>query len=204
MKRFTFAALAVALMATSPVFAEPTGARTPTQAANSRGSAAQPVEVIAFFSYGCPHCREMSPKLDQWEAQQGKAIHLTRIPVSFGRAPWESLARSYFALSTMKVMDEKLDAAIFDALYDKRIDLGEPATMKAWLKGQNVDLARFDAAYRHESMTHRVAAADKLARDSGLTGIPAILVNGEFVPEGKTDAKLESASKAVEELRRGK
>lgn len=204
MRFFIFAALAAALMGTPPCFSEPTSARTPPQAANSRLSAAQPVEVIEFFSYGCPHCRDMSLKIHKWEAQQGKSIHLTRVPVTFGRAYWESLARSYFALSDMGVMDQKLDAAIFEALFVKRIDLGKPETMKAWLKEQNVNLARFNAAYRHKNMARRLAAADDLVRNSGLTGIPAIRVNGEFVPEGSADEQLESASKAVEKLRGGK
>lgn len=204
MKRFTFAALAMALMATPPAFAEPTGVRTQTQATSSRESAAQPVKVIAFFSYGCQHCREMSPKLDKWEAQQGKSIHLKRMPVSFGRASWESLARSYFALSRMGAMNQKLDAAIFEALYDKRKNLGDLETMREWLKGQDVNLARFDAWYQLKEMDPLVAATDDLARIIGLTGVPAILVNGELVPEGKADAQLESASKAVAKLRSGK
>ena len=57
------------------------------------------VEVIEFFSYGCPHCFHMAPLLKQWQKTELPAnAVLVRVPVSFGRREWGQLVRAYYTL----------------------------------------------------------------------------------------------------------
>jgi thiol:disulfide interchange protein DsbA len=61
-------------------------------------SSADKVEVIEFFSYGCPHCAAMAPQIEKWAAQLPANTTFVRVPVSFGRREWGQLSRAYYAL----------------------------------------------------------------------------------------------------------
>src|SRR4030088_569235 len=56
------------------------------------------IEVIEFFSYMCPHCKEFYPLVSTWAAQLPKTAVFRRVPVAFNRPAWVNLARSYYAL----------------------------------------------------------------------------------------------------------
>ena len=56
------------------------------------------IEVVEFFSYGCPHCAEFAPILERWSAKQQKDVVLRRVPVSFGRPAWANMARLFYSL----------------------------------------------------------------------------------------------------------
>jgi protein dithiol oxidoreductase (disulfide-forming) len=43
------------------------------------------IEVIEFFSYGCPHCAHFSPLLNAWVAKLPPDVLFRRVPVGFGR-----------------------------------------------------------------------------------------------------------------------
>ena len=41
------------------------------------------IEVIEFFSYGCPHCAEFEPVLMDWVKAQPADVAVRRVPVMF-------------------------------------------------------------------------------------------------------------------------
>ena len=62
-----FSALTVALPSYAQTF-------TPISPAQPTEDAAK-IEVVEFFSYGCPHCAEFNPVLSAWVAkQQGDVV----------------------------------------------------------------------------------------------------------------------------------
>ena len=56
------------------------------------------IEVIEFFSYGCPHCEAFYPLVSAWAAKLPHDVVFKRVPVSFNRPAWIALARAYYAL----------------------------------------------------------------------------------------------------------
>jgi protein dithiol oxidoreductase (disulfide-forming) len=56
------------------------------------------IEVVEFFSYGCPHCADFNPLLNAWAAKLPADVVLKKVPVSFGRAAWANAAKLYHAL----------------------------------------------------------------------------------------------------------
>jgi protein-disulfide isomerase len=50
------------------------------------------IEVIEFFSYGCPHCAELEPFLETWLAKLPPDVAFRRVPVMF-QDRWIPLAK---------------------------------------------------------------------------------------------------------------
>src|ERR1700735_4387531 len=78
------------------------------------------LDVVEFFSWGCPHCYEFYPKLARWLATLPKDTNFKRIPVSLGHPEWEALARAYYALQATGDVN-RLDAEIFQDIHTNHV-----------------------------------------------------------------------------------
>src|SRR5205823_5114659 len=77
------------------------------------------IEVIEFFSYGCPHCAELEPYLDAWLAKLPPDVQFRRVPVMF-QPRWVNLGKIYYTLDAMG--DEaKLSPEVFAAIHGKNV-----------------------------------------------------------------------------------
>src|SRR5438046_7930635 len=80
------------------------------------------IEVIEFFSYGCPHCNAFYPLISTWAAKLPKDVVFKRVPVSFNRPQWINLARAYYALQATADLPA-LDGELFHALHVENLQL---------------------------------------------------------------------------------
>ena len=95
------------------------------------------IEVLEFFSYGCPHCAHLNPLVKPWAASLPAGLSFRRVPVTFGRAAWANLARLFYALELTGDL-ERLDQAVFAAVSEQRKNLFTEAAILAWVQGQGV------------------------------------------------------------------
>lgn len=162
------------------------------------------VEVIEFFSIGCPHCSEFEPYLQSWMKRKPANVKVVRVPATF--SPYfKILAKAYFALEDVKAADKGVPA-LFEALHiDKEPALLGPlanyhravvgndpagaadaeqavlAALASFLARElAVDPKKFRSAWSSFSMTARLARADATFRRYGITGVPYLAVNGKY------------------------
>jgi thiol:disulfide interchange protein DsbA len=148
---------------------------TPPQAGDSPGK----IEVLEFFSWGCPHCRDFNPLVTRWAQALPKDVVFKRVPVSFGRAAWGNLARLFYALEGIGEL-ERLDEAVFAAIQDRRVNLYTEAAALAWVRQQGVDAGRFSDAFKSFSTETRVARAEQLSRAYKVDSVPLLTVAGRY------------------------
>ncbi|NEV65203.1 thiol:disulfide interchange protein DsbA/DsbL [Thiorhodococcus minor] len=142
------------------------------------------IEVLEFFSYGCPHCSSLNPLAKTWAAQLPEDIAFRRVPVTFGRRAWANLARLYYALEIMGSL-EQLDQDIFDAIHEERVRLSTEPAMIEWLKGKDVDTDRFEQVYASFDVQTKLGRADYLASRYVIDAVPTITVGGRYAVLGR-------------------
>ena len=140
----------------------------------------QRIEVLEFFSYGCPHCADLSPLIKPWAGLLPGDVAFRRIPVSFGRAAWANLARLYFGLELTGDLG-RLDEAVFNAVTRERRNLYTDKAILAWLQDQGADATAFEALFRSFAVETQVAQSDALARDFKIDAVPTLVVDGRYV-----------------------
>jgi thiol:disulfide interchange protein DsbA len=148
---------------------------TPPQPGDSPGK----IEVLEFFSWGCPHCRDFNPLVSRWAERLPKDVVFTRVPVSFGRAAWGNLARLFYALEGIGEL-QRLDEAVFAAIHDRRVNLYTEAAALGWVQQQGVDGRRFSDAFKSFSTETRVARAEQLSRAYKVDSVPLLTVAGRY------------------------
>lgn len=143
------------------------------------------VEVIEFFSYGCPHCFHMAPLLKQWQKTElPKNAVLVRVPVAFGRREWGQLVRAYYTLEATGDL-ERLDDKLFDAIHQQHQQLFDLESLTAWAAQNGVDASKFRTIFNSQEVTTKAMRADQLSRDYKVEGVPTLTVAGKYKALGK-------------------
>lgn len=162
------------------------------------------IEVLEFFSYGCPHCGDLNPLIEDWKARLPSDVSFERVPVTFGRAAWETLARVYFALDFAGELD-RLDQSVFDAVTKERKNLYTEKNLLKWVAAHDVDPDAFAKLFNSFAVEAALARANTLAARFGVDAVPMIIVDGRYVVVGesaKTKADLLSIADALIEKAR--
>ena len=181
-----FMAIALATLAVvSPVRAELAVGRdyVPIVPAQMTDNPAK-IEVLEFFSYGCPHCSEFHPIVSKWSSALPADVVFKRVPVSFGRPQWATLAKLFYALEASGDLT-RLDAAVFDALHKKGARLYDDKSVIDWVTAQGIDGKKFADAYNSFGVISKVKRADQMAQSYKIQGVPAMAVDGKYLVTGK-------------------
>jgi thiol:disulfide interchange protein DsbA len=179
-KRHFLAAIAAALLvAAAPVQAQAGREFTLVEPPQPTENPAK-IEVVEFFSYGCPHCKEFHPLISKWAAKLPADVVFKRVPVSFGRPQWANLARLYYAAETINELG-RLDNAAFAALHEKGVKLYDDGTINQFAVQQGVDGKKFGDAYGSFGVVSKVKRADQMAQAYKIQGVPTIAVDGRYL-----------------------
>jgi thiol:disulfide interchange protein DsbA len=175
------AAITLALFAVALPAAAQTAGRdyAPIEPAQATDNPAK-IEVIEFFSYGCPHCSEFHPTVSKWSAKLPSDVVFKRVPITFGRAQWVNLSKLYYALEATGDL-AKLDGAVFHALHEKGLKLYDDKSIAEWVTAQGIDGKKFMDAYNSFGVISKVKRGDQLAQGSKIQGVPAIAVDGKYL-----------------------
>lgn len=198
--RFFSAFFAATLLASTMGFAADLQAgRDYTQIESPLSTARDKIEVVEFFSYGCPHCNDFHPLLDAWAAKLPKDVILRRIPVSFNRAPWARLSRIYFALEAMGELP-RIDGAVFKALHEDRVNFNSDEAVVNWAVKNGLDGKKFDGMLTSFSIQSKVQQADQEAAKARIQGVPSLIVDGRFLLSNEAAGSYEELLKRADFL----
>jgi len=142
------------------------------------------IEVLEFFSYGCPHCREFHPLVSAWAGRLPKDVNLRRVPVSFDRAAWANLVRLYYALEVDGHL-ARLDLAVFDAIHTKKINLFTEKAIFDWVATQGIDANQFRATFASFGVQSQLSRSDGLTRAYKVEAVPLLTVAGRYAVVGR-------------------
>jgi len=155
------------------------------------------IEVIEFFSYGCPHCSDFHPYVGQWAARLPKDVSFRRVPVSFNRPEWARLARIYYALEATGDL-AKFDAAVFIAIHEQRVAFRTDEAAVTWATSKGIDGKKFGDALASFSMQSKVQRGDQEATAARISGVPALAVDGKFLVNNEAAGNFEELLKLTD------
>ena len=162
------------------------------------------VEVVEFFSYGCPHCRDFEPIFEKWAAAQPQDVVVRRMHVGFSNA-FEPLQRIFFALEAMG-LNEKVHTEVFNAILNEKKRLNTLAEVQPWMTERGVDGAKFAAAYKSFGVASKIRRAIELQDAYHVEATPSFGIAGRYYMDpGMTngfDGMLKTADALIAKLRK--
>ena len=137
------------------------------------------IEVVEFFFYKCPHCFAFDPLLEAWVHQLPADVVFRRVPVG-QQAVLKLHQRMDYALEAMGALTPAVHGGIFHAFHRQGVDANDEAAITALVGKLGVDTARFRAAFASFGVQSGLAQGQKLAEQSGVDTVPALVVGGRF------------------------
>src|SRR5262249_45409397 len=132
------------------------------------------IEVIEFFSYGCPHCADLEPLLEGWMKTMPPDVQFRRVPVMF-QDRWVALAKVYYTLDALGE-EQRLSPEVFKAIHQKNIALWQDKTFFDWAASQGIDRKKVEDMYNSFAMAGKVNKARAAAQTYNIQSVPMIVV----------------------------
>jgi thiol:disulfide interchange protein DsbA len=156
------------------------------------------IEIIEFFWYGCPHCYSFEPLLEQWVKSLPKNVEFIRQPAVFSDL-WGKHAKAYFTAEALGVVD-KVHADLFDAIQNKKQNLETEDQLAKFFVAHGVNETEFRNAYNSFLVDSKMRQATATASRYGVTGVPAIIVNGKYKTNGPLAGSHEKMIEVINQL----
>ena len=141
-----------------------------------RGNPSAPVTIVEYGDFQCPYCEKSRPTLKQILDAYPQQVRLIykHFPLSFHREAMNAHRASLAAGEQGKFWE------MHDLIFANPRQLA-PETLRKHAEELGLDLAKYDADYKSESVTKKIEADQAEGRKALVRGTPAFFVNGKMI-----------------------
>ncbi|OZB36961.1 MAG: hypothetical protein B7X35_05980 [Halothiobacillus sp. 14-56-357] len=156
------------------------------------------VLVQEMFWYGCPHCFHLEPALDAWRKTLPAYVDFEpyAVPLTPG---WVPLTKAFYTAKFMGVLPQT-HLQVFNDIHVKNIRPVTREQIADMYADLGVDRDKFLQMYDSFGVDNAVRQAGVVAQDAGVTGVPAMLVNGKYLVTGDMAGSNEAMLPIVDAL----
>lgn len=158
------------------------------------------IEVREFFWYGCSHCYALEPSLNNWLATKPVDVNFIRTPAALNPV-WEQNARAYYTVEGMGKMTNALHDQLFNTIHQQQKQLFDQPALADFYSKAGVDAVAFNAGYNSFAVTTKVNQSKQLAQRAGLSGVPALVVNGRYLVSGEPQQMISTVNGLIAQER---
>ncbi len=193
LKKFLF----LLFLSISPLSqAEPLGYETLSPAQPTQNL--DKIEIIEFFWYGCPHCYTFEPVLKKWLETLPANVEFIRQPAVFSSL-WGKHAKAYFVAEALGVVD-KVHADFFNSIQNLKLKLTTEDQLAEFFVAHGVEKTKFHDAYNSFLVDAKLRQAKTMSARYGITGVPAIIINGKYKTNGPLAKSQENMIEVMNRL----
>jgi len=166
------------------------------------------IEVTEIFWYGCIHCYHMDPILDAWVKKLPADVVFKRMP-GLPQPAWAPMAKAFYAMEDLK-LSAKLHTPLFDGIHkEKSLNPTDEVAAIDWMtKKSGLDKQKIEDAFKSFSMNNKLNRAAQTFRASGATGVPSLIIDGQYITSstmaGSNEEALKTADYIIGNLRADK
>lgn len=156
------------------------------------------VRVTEFFWYGCSHCFDFEPSLNEWKKNKKAYIEFNRIPAIFDRK-WAGHARAFYTARKLLILDD-FHGKLFNSLHEKKEKIYTDVQIGKFFEKLNIKEEVFNTVFNSFEIDASARKALSLTRDSGISGVPSIVINGKYRTSVRYTGSFENLLKVVDYL----
>lgn len=137
------------------------------------------IQIVEYFSYGCPSCYRLEQPFEDWITKNKDKIEVVRIPVFFNDG-WQMYAAAYYILELFN-REELLHGLIFKAVHEQGLDLTDPSTLASFLAKQGIPAKDVMSTLDSFGMRTKLQVALNLALKNKIQSVPSIIVANKYM-----------------------
>ncbi len=150
-------------------------------------TASKKPEVREYFSFYCPHCRNFEPIVADVKTKLPADVSFEYNHVDFLRAAStdvQQLLSKGVVVAKQLGMEKKLMGAMFNYIQVQRATISSEKDLRNVFVLNGADGAKVDKLMKSFSVNSKAKSMKKhqesLTKTRGLTGVPALVVNGKY------------------------
>jgi protein-disulfide isomerase len=142
----------------------------------SQGPADAPVTIVEFSDFQCPFCSRLYPTVEQVKSTYGDKVHLVfrQFPLNFHQFAQKAAEASLCADEQGKFWE------MHNAMFSKQDELAVDK-LKEKAAGMGLKADQFNACLDGGKYAPKVAEDVKAGSEAGVSGTPALFINGRFI-----------------------
>lgn len=155
-----------------------------TKLTTAQGTSSSPdaVEVAEVFWYGCPHCYNFDPIVDNWAQTLPDDVNLIRLPVMWN--PTNAIhARLFYTVEALGKLDE-VHSAIFNELHVNNRMLTNEAEIIEFVEKFGISADEFKKTFRSFAVESKLKRAKNLTQRYRIQSVPLFVINGKYLTTG--------------------
>ena len=136
------------------------------------------VVVTEYFSYGCIHCMNFDPQIEEWKDELPEGVRFERVPVAFS-PPWRNLAAAYYAAGDLEIR-ERNHTRLFDAIHRAQLPLQSSDALAQFFDGHGTDAVSFRRAMSSPAVRRALDTGQRRAQEDQIQAVPTVVVDGRY------------------------
>jgi protein dithiol oxidoreductase (disulfide-forming) len=156
------------------------------------------IEVNEFFWYGCIHCYNLEPHIENWLKRLPADVEFRRVPAVFSNRLAHDAA-IFYTFEAMGLLG-KLHHPFFDAIHKDGLKTDNQAALTDWLQKNGVDTKKFFDTLKSFGVQSKVRRAAQVTVASKIDGTPAMAVAGRYTVSAEQGGSREGMLKSVDQL----
>ena len=148
-------------------------------AATERRRPGADITVTEFFSYGCVHCKNFDPMVEEWQAALPEGVTFARSPVAFSPV-WTLLAQAYLTFDYLGIMDQN-HTRLFSRIHDRATQYLSAEQLADFVDGNGASKEEFLRAFNSPEVRRQLREADAAQRRIQINSVPTLVVADRYV-----------------------
>jgi protein dithiol oxidoreductase (disulfide-forming) len=166
----------------------------------AQGTSSPPdvIEVAEVFWYGCPHCFNFDPIVNNWAKNLPDGVKFIRLPVM-----WNSTnaihARLFYTLEALGKLDD-LHHAIFTEMHVNNKTLTNEAEIINFVGQHGVSADDFKKTFNSFAVESKLKRAKNLSQRYRIQSVPLLVINGKYLTTGEGIKNFDDMLAVADEL----
>ena len=165
---------------------------------------ADKVEVAEFFWYGCPHCYDFEPYINNWDKEKPAGVRFVRIP-----AMWNGAVKRHaqlFYTAEVLIRNGAIENgpafhdAVFQAYHRQGNRLMSDASIQKMFERFGVSADEFARTWGSFEVAQKMRVGEDLARRYSIANVPSVVVNGKYRTGGSEAGGYTNLIELIDEL----
>ncbi len=178
-------------------FKEGTDFKVLTTAQGTTGAPGK-IEVTEAFWYGCPHCYQFDPAVQDWAKNLPADVSFVRLPVMWN--PVHQIhARLFYTAQALGKLEE-MHSAIFREVHIEKRMLATEDEIQAFFRKFGVSAEDFQKTFRSFAVESQLKRAKELTERYQIRSVPLIIVDGKYSTDAPGIKSLDDVLAVTSEL----
>jgi thiol:disulfide interchange protein DsbA len=155
--------------------------------------------VTELFYYGCSHCYDLEDSVHEWLETKPKSVTFERMPAVLDNPNWVFMAHVFYTAKMLGI-EEAFHRPYFEAIHRDRKQVFSVEALAQFVKPMGIDPADYKAMFDSFQVKSAVSKARQATNDFGINGVPAMVINGQWLTDVPMAGSHENLWQVVDTL----